>query len=87
MLAATILLAALIGGAIVLLAIRIAQAVRPLHEPSTRWVQRSGVDRRQRSVPVAIERRKGPRRQEEIAGRFLDELDRKRGPLVRRPAG
>ncbi len=39
-----------------------------------KWVERSGRDRRQRAVPVRQERRKGPRRQEDIARGFLDRL-------------
>ncbi len=39
------------------------------------WVERSGKDRRQRRVPVGTERRKKPRRQEDIARQFLDRVD------------
>jgi hypothetical protein len=35
------------------------------------WVERSGVDRRRRKLPVTFERRVGPRRQEDIARLFL----------------
>jgi len=36
-----------------------------------KWVKRSGVDRRQRNVPVQKNRRQSPRRQEDIAQQFL----------------
>ncbi|NOZ95036.1 MAG: hypothetical protein GXP47_09915 [Acidobacteria bacterium] len=39
------------------------------------WVERSGKDRRQRPVPVRKERRRKPRRQEDIARQFLDGVD------------
>jgi len=42
-----------------------------------RWVDRSEVDRRQHRVPVPKERRKGPRRQADIAKQFLDRVERR----------
>ncbi len=40
--------------------------------PKRKWVERSPEDRRQRRVPVKTERRRAPRRQEDIARQFLD---------------
>ena len=86
MLVATLMLAGLIAAALTFLAFRIVKAVRPLHEPTTRWVRRSEIDRRQRSVPVAVERRRGPRREEDVAAQFLHDLRRLRAPRpARRP--
>jgi len=39
------------------------------------WVERSGKDRRQQPARVAKERRKKPRRQEDIARQFLSRVD------------
>jgi hypothetical protein len=60
------------------LAVRVAEVVHRWREPTTRWVSRSRVDRRRRSVPVAIERRCGPRRQEDVARAYLAALPRRR---------
>lgn len=38
------------------------------------WVERSGRDRRQRHLAVTKERRRKPRRQEDIARQFLDRV-------------
>jgi len=46
--------------------------VRGQLAPRTRtWVVRSSRDRRQRKAHLPVERRRGPRRQEDIAKRFL----------------
>lgn len=51
--------------------------LRPLGERGRRkWVERSEVDRRQHRVAVPKERRKGPRRQEDIAKQFLNRVER-----------
>jgi hypothetical protein len=71
----------LVGVAALYLLVRIVDTVRQWHEPTTHWVRRSPVNRRQRQTPVAVERRKGPRRQEEIAGAFLAGLTPRRGRL------
>jgi len=73
----------LIGLAALYLAVRIGHAVRVWHEPTTRWARRSPVDRRQRQVPVAVERRRGPRRQDDIARQFLGDLARPRHRAAR----
>lgn len=50
--------------------------VRPAVERrGRRWVERSEVDRRQHRVAVGRERRKGPRRQADIARQFLDRVE------------
>jgi hypothetical protein len=36
--------------------------------------RRSGKDRRQRSIPVALERRRSPRRQEDLAAQYVDDI-------------
>jgi hypothetical protein len=88
MLAVLFFVAVLVGSGLVLLAMRIGRAVGPWHEPTTRWVRRARIDRRRRDVPVALDRRRGPRRQEEIAAQFLAEVATGRPrALVRRPAG
>ncbi len=45
--------------------------VRAWHRPQRAWVERSGMDRRRRKVPVTFDRRSAPRRQEDIAKLFL----------------
>jgi hypothetical protein len=39
--------------------------------PQRTWVERSGMDRRRRRLPVTFDRRGGPRRQEDISKLFL----------------
>ena len=73
--------ALLIAVAAVYLVVRIVDTVRQWREPTTHWVRRSPVDRRRRQVPVAVERRRGPRRQEEVASKFLAELTPQRHGL------
>jgi hypothetical protein len=68
----------LVGAAALYLVVRIIDTVRQWREPTTRWARRTREDRRQRREPVVVERRKGPRRQEEIARQFLAGLQRRR---------
>ena len=68
---AWLLFAALIAALAVYLITRVSTAVRQWREPTTHWSQRSPVDRRRRNVPVAVERRAGPRREEDVARQFL----------------
>jgi len=68
----------LAGVAACYLAVRIAESVRSWREPTTRWVRRAPLDRRRRQVPVAVERRRGPRRQEDVAREFLAGMRRRR---------
>jgi hypothetical protein len=78
--------ALLIGVAALYLVIRIIDTVRQWREPTTHWVRRSPVDRRRRQVPVAVERRREPRRQEDVAGEFLAALAPRPGGGPRRMA-
>ncbi len=56
--------------------------------PRTRtWVVRSSRDRRQRKVRLAVERRRGPRRQEDIAKRFLSGIGKSTVTQRLRPRG
>jgi hypothetical protein len=82
MLLPTLVFSVLIGGVAAYLVVRLFTAVRLWREPTTRWVRRSGADRRRRNLPVAVERRQGPRRQEELATHFLAEMgaQRRRSP-------
>ncbi|MFI5166722.1 MAG: hypothetical protein ACHQQS_08895 [Thermoanaerobaculales bacterium] len=71
--------------------LRTARLVHGEFAPRIRsWVVRSSKDRRQRHVTVRAERRRGTRRQEEIASRFLSKIGkgtvirRRRGPLATR---
>lgn len=64
---------------------RIGDAVRRGRPLRTRVVRRSGRDRRQRQVPVAEERRIAPRRQDDIARRFLREVERAGQAATGRP--
>jgi hypothetical protein len=73
--------ALLVSVAAVYLLVRIVDTVRQWREPTTHWVRRSPVDRRRRHVPVAMDRRQGARRQEDLAGEFLAGLaSRRSGP-------
>jgi hypothetical protein len=45
--------------------------LRVWRHPERTWVERSGLERRRRTLPVAFDRRGGPRRQEDIAKLFL----------------
>jgi hypothetical protein len=73
--------ALLVGVAAVYLVVRIVDTVRQWREPTTHWVRRSPVDRRQHRAPVAMDRRQGARRQEDLAGEFLAGLaTRRNGP-------
>ena len=68
----------LVAAAALFLLVRIANAVRQWREPTTHWVRRAASDRRKRDVGVTVERRQGPRRQDEIARHFLDEFTPRR---------
>ncbi len=68
----------LVGALALYLVVRVSETVRRWREPTTRCVSRSPVDRRQRSVPVAVERRCGPRRQDDLAHQYLAALPRRR---------
>ncbi len=76
MLLAMLLCALLISGAALYLAVRVVAVVRQWREPTTRWVPRSLGDRRHRQVRVAVERRKGPRRQDDLARHFVTNMQR-----------
>ncbi len=71
---AVLLVAYVLAGMVVvaLLVLLIRVLVTAVRGPRRTWVERSPRDRRQRRVPVPVERRKGPRRQEDIARQFLD---------------
>lgn len=56
----------------VLLIVRLLRG--QIASPGRAWMVRSGQDRRRRKLPVLAERRRGLRRQDEIAGRFLSEI-------------
>jgi hypothetical protein len=43
--------------------------------PRRAWVERSGMDRRRRRLPVTFDRRTGPRRQEDVTRLFLAGID------------
>ena len=71
---AVLFFAYLLAGIVVigLMVLLVRFVLGALKGPKRRWVERSPRDRRQRRVPVARDRRKGPRRQEDIARQFLD---------------
>jgi hypothetical protein len=80
----TLVLCVLIGGVATFLVVRLFTAVRLWREPTTRWVRRSGTDRRRRHISVPVDRRQGPRRQEELAARFLADMGGQRRRSVGR---
>lgn len=57
------------------LIVALVRIVRSAMGGKRAWVERSGKDRRQRPVSLRKERRKRPRRQEDIARQFLDRVD------------
>jgi hypothetical protein len=62
--------------AAVVAVMRGASLVRGLRGPApARWVKRSGRDRRRRRAPVAVERRRGSRREDDLANGFLSKID------------
>jgi hypothetical protein len=76
---AWLLIVALIGGLTLYLIVRVSAAIRQWREPTTRWARRAAADRRRRKVPMPVERRAGPRRQEDVATEFLNEVGTRRG--------
>ncbi len=82
MLVVWLLVAALVGGVMLYLIARVSAAIRLWREPKTRWVRRAQVDRRRRQVPVSVERRAGPRRQEEVAMEYLEAVGTGRMRMV-----
>ncbi len=68
MLLMTYVAAAVLALVLVVILVRI---IRSAMGGKKKWVERSGKDRRKRQVPVARDRRKKPRRQEDIARQFL----------------
>ena len=58
----------------VVLIVLVVRLVRSIGGGRRKWVERSGEDRRKRHIPVARERRKKLRRQEDIARQFLNRV-------------
>jgi hypothetical protein len=79
--------AALLAGVTLYLAARIAGVIRTWREPTTRWAPRSPVDRRGRRVAVAIERRRGPRREDDVARAFIGEVGMRPRAVPKRSTG
>ena len=75
MIAITVLLFAILAAAVAAAVFRLGDALRRGQEARTRLVARRREDRRQRKVPVAVERRAGPRRHDDIARQFLLEAE------------
>jgi len=68
---AWVLAGVVVVGLVALLVRFLLSAVRG---PRRKWVERAPGDRRRRQVPVRTDRRRGPRRQEDIARQFLDNV-------------
>jgi hypothetical protein len=49
--------------------------LRVWRHPQHTWVERSGLDRRRRKLPVTFDRRGAPRRQEDISKLFLANIN------------
>jgi hypothetical protein len=49
--------------------------LRVWRHPQRTWVERSGLERRRRDLPVTFDRRGSPRRQEDISKLFLANIN------------
>jgi hypothetical protein len=49
--------------------------LRVWRHPQRTWVERSGLERRRRKLPVTFDRRGSPRRQEDISKLFLANIN------------
>jgi hypothetical protein len=49
--------------------------LRVWRHPQRTWVERSGLDRRRRKLPVTFDRRGSPRRQEDVSKLFLANIN------------
>lgn len=71
MIAITVLLFAILAAAVAAAVFHLGDALRHGQEARTRLVVRRRGDRRQRNIPVAVERRSSLRRHDDIARQFL----------------
>ena len=72
---------------VVLAMTRLLSVAFEMFRPARRWNQRSGRDRRRRPNSVSLDRRCGPRRQDDIAAEFLAEADARPAVVMGGSAG